>query len=144
MFSISLDPVPTIQTTPQATPTTKPKYVFKFTPGVYVSLVLAGIAAFNILSVIFAALFLLCTRSKRAFEMKVWDFYLRQKRRNSDEGELFPNNYALTAITQPLRRQPHAPRNKRFLALVEQWDGDGEAGTSNGKAENGEKQPDLN
>ena len=45
-----------------------------FTTEGLVSLTLMGILGFNVIVIIFALLFCACNRTKRAFEMEIWDF----------------------------------------------------------------------
>lgn len=57
---------------------------FLTTDGI-VNLALMGVLGFNLLVILFALLFCVCSRSKRAFEMEIWDFVLSRKKASSED-----------------------------------------------------------
>ena len=51
-----------------------PAVIWWFTTEGLVSLTLMGILGFNVIVIIFALLFCACNRTKKAFEMEIWDY----------------------------------------------------------------------
>ena len=52
--------------------------------GLIISLVLAGMAGLNFLVILCAVLFCMCNRSRKAFDMRIWDYFVEKKKREKN------------------------------------------------------------